>query len=73
MLLLFEFVITVIESGKSIEISCGTSSIPIRDLLIDSKSTKKIKIIAGIPNKSKDIDKQSVSKRKGWRGLLGTG
>lgn len=30
-------------------------------------------MIAGLPNKSKDIDKMSISKRKGWRGLIGSG
>ncbi len=30
-------------------------------------------MIAGIPNKSKDIDKMSISKRKGWRGFIGSG
>lgn len=32
--------------------------------------SRKYKIIGGIPNKSRDIDKMSVSKRKGWRGLI---
>ena len=31
---------------------------------------RKYKVSGGIPNKSKDIDKMSVSKRKGWRGFI---
>lgn len=41
--------------------------------MIESKMTKRFKIIAGLPNKSKDIDKLSISKRKGWRGFIGSG
>ena len=36
----------------------------------DSKISRRLKVIAGIPNKSKDIDKMSVSKRKGWRSFV---
>ena len=38
---------------------------------MESKLNKRLNIIAGIPNKPKDIDRMSVSKRKGWRTIVG--
>ena len=62
------------DKDKTIDISCGSCSFPLRELQgIESKVTRKYKLIAGIPSKSKDIDRMSVSKRKGIRSLFGGG
>lgn len=71
--MLFQFLVTLVDGQKSIDISCGTASFPIKQLQVEAKTVRKYKMIAGIPNKSKDIDKMSISKRKGWRGFIGSG
>ena len=73
-LLLIEFIITISNNdkdSKSLAISCGSCSIPLKEFTnIEGKVSRKYKIVGGIPNKSKDIDRMSVSKRKGWRGII---
>lgn len=61
------------DGQKSIDISCGSASFPVKELQVEAKATKRVRMIAGLPNKSKDIDKMTISKRKGWRGLIGSG
>lgn len=71
LLLLFEFVITLADEKKCLEISCGSATLHIKDLISPDNNSRKLKVTAGIPNKSKEIDRMSVSKRTGWRGVLG--
>jgi hypothetical protein len=45
---------------------------PLRELLIpEGKTTKKLQLIAGLPNRSKKIDEAAVSKRGGWKSFFG--
>lgn len=71
--LLFELVMVVVESGKTLEINCGCTNIPLRELMIpEGKTTKILKLIAGLPNKSKEIDRAAISKRTGWKSFFGS-
>jgi hypothetical protein len=70
--LLFELVIAVVEAGKTLEINCGSTNLPLRELQIpDGKVGKSLKLIAGLPNRSKKIDEAAVSKRTGWKSFFG--
>jgi hypothetical protein len=40
-------------------------------LVPEGKVAKKLKLIAGLPNRSKEIDKNSISKRSGWKNFFG--
>lgn len=72
MVVLFELVIAVVEGSRTLEINCGCANLPLRELLIpDGKVTKRLKLIAGLPNRSKEIDKASISKRSGWKNFFG--
>lgn len=55
MLVLFQLIITMSDStGNVIEVSCGTASIGIKELVtVDSKLSKKLKLTSGIPTKPK--------------------
>lgn len=54
MVILFELVIVVVEGSRTLEINCGCANLPLRELLIpDGKVTKRLKLIAGLPNRSK--------------------
>ncbi len=73
MILLFELVITMNDNGRMMEVSCGSTSISIKELVgVETKLSKKLKLISGIPTKSKEIDKVAVSKRTGWKSFLGS-
>jgi hypothetical protein len=62
----------MVDGHKSLDISCGTVNFPLKDLQVEAKVTKRYKMIAGLPNKAKDIDKMSISKRKGFFGFIGS-
>ncbi len=73
MILLFELVITMNDNGRLMEVSCGSASISIKELVgVETKFSKKLKLVSGIPTKSKEIDKVAVSKRTGWKSFLGS-
>ena len=40
-------------------------------MIPEGKVTKKMKLIAGMPNRSKKIDNDAISKRTGWKGFFG--
>ena len=69
---MFELVIDIVESGKTLEINCGCAHLPLRELMIpEGKVTKTLKLIAGMPNRSKKIDSEAISKRTGWKSFFG--
>lgn len=74
MLVLFELIITMSDStGRIVDVSCGCASIGVRELVsVESKLSKKLKLTSGIPTKSKEIDRQAVTKRTGWKTFLGS-
>lgn len=46
--------IDVVEGNRTLEINCGCSNLPLRELIIpEGKTAKKLKLIAGLPNRSK--------------------
>jgi hypothetical protein len=70
--ILIELVIAVVDNNRALEINCGSTTIALRDLIVpDGKTTKKLKLIAGLPNRSKDLDKNSITKRTGWKNFFG--
>lgn len=53
-ILLFELVITMSDNGRLMEVSCGSASISVKELVsVDSKLSKKLKLVTGIPTKAK--------------------
>jgi hypothetical protein len=73
MILLFELVITMNDNGRMIDVSCGSASISVKELVsVENKFSKKLKLLSGMPTKSKEIDKVSVTKRSGWKSFLGS-
>ena len=54
MILLFELVITMNDSGRLIDVSCGSASISVKEIVsVENKFSKKLKLVSGIPTKSK--------------------
>lgn len=53
-ILLFELIITMNDNGRVIEVSCGSASISVKELVsVESKLSKKLKLQSGIPTKAK--------------------
>ena len=40
-------------------------------MIPEGKTTKKLKLSGGMPNRSKKIDEKAVSKRTGWKSFFG--
>ena len=72
MVLLFELVIGVVEIGRTLEINCGCCTLPLRELLVpEGKTNKSLKLIAGLPNRMKELDANAITKRGGWKSFFG--
>ena len=55
---MFEFVISYLEAGSAVEINCGSTSLPIKEISrISSGVDKKLEIVGGIPTKPKYFKK----------------
>jgi hypothetical protein len=65
-------VIDAVEGSKTLEINCGCATLPLRELFIpEGKTPKKLKLIAGLPSRAKEIDRTAISKRGGWTTFFG--
>lgn len=75
MVIMFEFNITYSEGNNLLEISCGSASLPIKEISrITSAAEKKLEINGGIPTKRRHYKKEDINTRRStWKKLFSIG